>query len=151
MNLVLEPQIVHWPPTHYVFLEKIGPFMQTAPKAWQELHQLKHLIAEHNRITGAMSLYKMKPDIYRAGFILSEAAVELPSGLEYEEFTGGKYSKFVHTGSYLNLGPASGLVWEYVAKNDILLRSDFAIENYANDPQSTPEAELITEILVPTV
>ena len=44
MNLTLEPEIVQWPPTHYVFLEKTGPFMQTAFQAWQELHQLESLI-----------------------------------------------------------------------------------------------------------
>ena len=31
------------------------------------------------------------------------------------------------------------------------LRDDYFIENYVNDPRTTPEAELITEILVPTV
>jgi hypothetical protein len=30
------------------------------------------------------------------------------------------------------------------------MRPGFAIENYVNDPQTTPEGELITEILIPT-
>jgi DNA gyrase inhibitor GyrI len=30
------------------------------------------------------------------------------------------------------------------------LRDDFCIEHYANDPERTPAAKLITEILIPT-
>jgi DNA gyrase inhibitor GyrI len=32
----------------------------------------------------------------------------------------------------------------------MMLRPDFAIEHYCKDPKTTPEAELITEILIPT-
>jgi effector-binding domain-containing protein len=92
----------------------------------------------------------MNPNVYRAGFALASAPVKLPSELKYEKFHGGKYSKFVLTGPYSQLGPASGRVWEIVAKNDIMVRPDFAIENYVNDPSTTPDDNLITEILVPT-
>ena len=71
MNLTEVPEVVHWPATHYAFLERVGPFMKTAPQAWQDLHALKHLIAETSQITGAMALYRMSPDPYRAGFILA--------------------------------------------------------------------------------
>ena len=39
MKLSEEPTIIHWPETHYVFIEKVGPFQNTAPGAWQELHK----------------------------------------------------------------------------------------------------------------
>jgi effector-binding domain-containing protein len=35
-------------------------------------------------------------------------------------------------------------------EKQIHLRDDFAIENYTNDPKTTPEEQLVTEILVPT-
>jgi effector-binding domain-containing protein len=150
MNLTEVPDVVHWPATHYVFLERVGPFMKTAREAWQDLHALKYLIAETSQITGAMALYRMSPDIYRAGFILAGAPPALPPELTYEKFPGGKYSRFVLTGPYASLPQASGRVWEIVSRTGMETRADFAIENYANDPSSTPEAELITEILVPT-
>ena len=150
MNLTEVPDVVHWPATHYVFLERVGPFMKTAREAWQDLHALKHLIAETSQITGAMALYRMSPDIYRAGFILAGAPPALPPELTDEKFPGGKYSRFVLTGHYASLPQASGRVWEIVSRTGMETRADFAIENYANDPSSTPEAELITEILVPT-
>jgi len=142
--------VVEWPETHYVYLERVGPFMKTARQAWQDLHALEFLIAERNTITGAMALYKMKPDTYRAGYIVAARPEDLPEGLHYEKVGGGLYSRFVLTGSYANLPQASGRVWEIVAASDMMLRQDFAIEHYANDPKTTPEDKLITEILIPT-
>ncbi len=150
MNLTEEPEIVQWPATHFVYVERVGPFMKTAREAWQDLHALEFLIADTNKITGAMALYRMSPDIYRAGYILDAAPKALPAGLEYENFAGGKYSKFVLTGSYSNLPQASGRVWQIASKTGIEMRADFAIENYVNDPKTTPEDKLITEILIPT-
>jgi len=150
MNLTEEPEIVTWPETHYVFVEKRGAFQKIAPEAWGIAHSLAPLLAENNQITGYLSLYKMGPNVYRAGFALSNAPVKLPSGLEYELFEGGKYSQFVLTGSYSNLPAATGRVFEIASKNDMMLRSDFCIENYANDPRVTPEDKLITQILLPT-
>jgi DNA gyrase inhibitor GyrI len=150
MNLTEEPTEVTWPETHYVFVEKVGPFMQNAPAAWGEAHSLAPALSEHNQITGYTSLYKMNPDTYRAGFALAAEPKQLPAGLRYEKFAGGEYSRFVLTGPYSLLGQASGRVWELVRTKGIRVRDDFAIENYLNDPRVTPEDQLITEIMVPT-
>jgi effector-binding domain-containing protein len=151
MNLTEEPETVTWPETHYVFVEKTGPFMIVAPQAWQEAHRLVPAVLEHNQITGYMSLYKMEPNIYRAGVVLSALPVELPQGLHYEKFSGGKYGRFVLTGPYSNLPKASGRVFEIVAEKKIQLGDGYFIENYVNDPRKVPEDELITEIMIPLV
>ena len=150
MNLTEDPEIVHWPETHYVFVEKSGPFPTICPEAWQTAHGFLPLVKEHNQIAGYMSLYKMSPNVYRAGFVLAAEPVKLPTGLVYERFAGGSYNKFVLTGPYSDLPQATGRVFEIVSKNNMMLRSDFCIENYANDPRTTPEDKLITEILIPT-
>lgn len=150
MNLTEEPEVVTWPKTHYVFIEKIGPFQKTAPQAWQELHQLVPRIAESNQITGYMSLYKMSPNTYRAGVSVAETPRDLPEGVEYALFEGGKYSRFVLTGSYSDLPNASRRVFEIVSGKELPIRLDYCIENYANDPKKTPEEDLVTEILIPT-
>jgi DNA gyrase inhibitor GyrI len=150
LNLTEKPEIVTWPETHYAFIEKIGPFQDTAPQAWKELHQLIPAIAEHNQITGYTSLYKVAPKIYRAGVSLSAEAKNLPPGVRYEKFKGGKYSRFVLTGPYSNLPEASGRVFQMVSDQKIPIRDDFNIENYANDPRTTPESDLMTQILIPT-
>jgi effector-binding domain-containing protein len=151
MKLTQEPEIVTWPETHYVFIEKIGPFQDTAPKAWQELHPLVSKISEHNKITGYMSLYKVGPKVYRAGVSIAAEPKNLPGNFKHEKFKGGKYSRFVLTGPYANLPQASGRVFEIVAEKKIQMRDDYCIENYANDPRTTPEDQLITQILIPTV
>ena len=40
---------------------------------------------------------------------------------------------------------------ELVAKKHISLRDDWNIENYVNGPRVTPEDQLVTEILFPSV
>jgi effector-binding domain-containing protein len=98
-----------------------------------------------------MSLYKVGPKIYRAGVSVAAEPKNLPENLRYEKFKGGKYSKFVLTGSYANLPQASGRVFEIVAEKKIQMRDDYCIENYTTDPRTTPEDQLVTEILIPTV
>jgi effector-binding domain-containing protein len=150
MNLTQEPEIVTWPETHYVFIEKVGPFMNTAPEAWQEVHKLVPEIAEHNEINGYMSLYKMGPKVYRAGVSVAAPPKEVPDGLKYVKFPGGKYSRFVLTGPYSELPEASGRAWQLVAEKNVPLRDDYNIENYVTDPRETPADQLITQILFPT-
>lgn len=149
MNLTQVPETVNWPETHYVFLEKSGPFMNTAPQAWTELHRSVPAIAERNQITGYMSLYKVGPQIYRAGVAVAAVPKDLPEGLGYENFAGGKFSKFVLTGAYSQLGEASRRAFELAKEHKLALRDDFNIENYVNDPRVTPEDQLLTEILFP--
>ena len=151
MHLTETPDTVNWPETHFVFIEKVGPFMDTAPQAWTEVHRLVSAVAEHNQITGYMSLYKVGPQIYRAGVAVAAPPVDLPAELSYEMFGGGKYSRYVLTGSYSNLPKASGLAFQLAEEQKLPLRDGFNIENYVNDPRVTPEDELITEILFPTV
>ena len=149
MNLTEHPEEVFWPETHYVFVEKIGPFITNAPQAWREVRTFAPALSAKNAIKGAMSLYKMGPKIYRAGYILGAPAVDLPAGLRYEKFPGGKYVRFVFTGPYFQLPDASNRAWTLVADKKIQLRDDYSIENYANDPEKTPEDKLITEIMFP--
>ena len=150
MNLTEMPETVNWPPTHYVFVEKVGPFMENAPQAWQDLHKLLPQIAGSSQVTGHLSLYKVGPKIYRAGISVAAPPKELPDGLKYEEFKGGKYSQFALSGSYAQLPQASRRVFEIVAESKLKERDDFCIENYVNDPRTTPEDQLLTQILIPT-
>lgn len=150
MNLTETPEVVAWPETDYVFVERIGPFQFTAQQAWTSAHTFVDALAKQNKITGYMSLYKVGPKIYRAGFALEAAPVDLPAGLTHQKFNGGKYSRFVLTGPYTQLPEASGRVFEIVAEKGIKQRDDYCIEYYVNDPRITPEEKLITEILIPT-
>jgi effector-binding domain-containing protein len=151
VNLNEQPQIVQWPETHYVFIERVGPFQTNAPQAWQDLHKLIPALAASDQITGYTSLYKMGPQVYRAGVSLAFRPDQLPERLAYTKFSGGKFSRFVLTGPYENLGKASGRVMEIIAETKLPVRDDYFLENYVNDPRTTPPEQLVTEILVPTL
>jgi len=150
VSLNEHPEAVIWPEMHYVFVEKIGPFMENAGKAWQEAHPLEPALTRNNKVTGYMALYKAGPKIYRAGFSIAAPPVKLPEGLTYENPPGGKYLRFELTGPYDQLPQASGRAWAIVAETKIEVRDDFAIENYLNDPRVTPPEQLVTHIMIPT-
>ncbi|MGB8261368.1 MAG: GyrI-like domain-containing protein [Terracidiphilus sp.] len=149
MNLTEDFETVTWPETHFAFVEKRGPFLQVAPEAWRIANSLRPLIEERNRIEGHLSLYQMGPSVYRAGFKLAAPPIGLPAGLAYELFPGGRYLRFVLTGPYSQLPAASQRVFQIVSRANRMLRMDFCIEHYANDPRTTPEEKLVTEILLP--
>src|SRR5262245_59238245 len=149
LNLTTTPETVAWPATNYVYLEKIGPFQNNAPQAWDELQKLIPQICEHNKVTSYFSTYKVAPQIYRAGVGLDAEPRNLPAGLQSTKFPGGKYARFSLTGPYTNLPEASGRVFDMVKEQKLPVRDDFNIENYVNDPRSTPASDLITQILIP--
>jgi len=151
MNLNEHPELITRPEMHYVFVERVGSFMQNAGAAWQEAHKLAPALRENNQITGYMALYKMGPKIYRAGFSTEAEPVRVPEGMKYEIVPAGKYLRFVLTGPYTDLPQASGKVWEIFGEKELGVRDDFAIENYVNDPSVTPADQLITHIMVPTI
>jgi DNA gyrase inhibitor GyrI len=136
MNLAETPETVFRPEMHYVFIEKIGPFQNTAPQSWKDLHQLVPRILENNKITGYTSLYKVAPQIYRAGVSIAAPPINLPEGIQYATFKGGKYSRFLLTGPYTDLPAASSRVFQIVAEVKIQLRDDFCIEITSTIPGS---------------
>jgi predicted transcriptional regulator YdeE len=149
LPLTTTPETTLLPEKHYVFIEKVGPFMTNAPQAWQDVHKLIPELVKQYTITGYFSLYKVESQIYRAGVSLEGKPDDLPMGLTYEKFPGGKYAKFTLTGSYSNLAAACGRAFQIAQGSKLPLRDDFNVENYVNDPRITPEDQLITEIMFP--
>ena len=150
MNLTESGDIVQWPETHYVFVEKKVPFMKVAPEACQQALSLVWQLGEKNKIDWRMSLYKTNPNVYRAGFVVAKKPVKVPEGLDYVLIKGGSYSRFVLTGPYSDLPAATGRVFEIVGQRGLSVRDEFCIESYVSDPRTTPEDQLTTEILIPT-
>ena len=151
MNFTLEPETVAWPESHFIFVERIGPFQSTAPQAWKELHLSLPTLVQENQLIGFASHYKIGPLVYRAGASLAAPPVELPENLQYEVFKGGLYSRFVLTGPYSFLPEATARAFQIASERKIQFRDDYCIENYVNSPNTTPDAQLITEILFPVV
>ncbi len=153
MNLMTNPDIKNWNSHHYVFVEKsAGSLPEMAQNAWKELNSKIAEISKENKISDFTSLYKTEPQfLYRAGVFVSEKPKSLPTGFKYEYFNGGNYLRFTLMGSYSQLPEACGKVFQIVKERKLPLREDFYLENYVNDPQTTPQENCITEILVPTI
>ncbi len=147
--LTLEAEPVQVPAIHYVFVERRGDIPENAPQAWGELHANLAAISAENTVTGYLSLYRMDDEIYRAGVSVTAPPRQLPAGFRYEAFAGGKYRKWVLRGPYSQLGAATGQAIAAARELGLPLRDDYSIEHYVNDPRTTPEDELITEILFP--
>ena len=140
MNFTHWPEPIEFPPTHYLFLEKIGPFMETAPAAWKTVIDRVPEIEKGAHVTGAMSVYHVGRKQYRAGMVLTGKPESVPQGLQYELFGGGKYFGYLMKGSYQNMPKACGMAFEQFAASGRRQRDDFCIEYYLNSPKLTPEA-----------
>ncbi len=151
INLTETPEFVDWPELHYVFVEQGGPFFESAPACWGTLHKnLPALLGREDvKVERYFSAYTVDPFLYRAGVSIAEKVEGLPEAYTCTRLPGGKYAKFVLTGPYSNLPQACGRVEQLVKELSLDVRAGYNIEHYTKDPRTTPEDELVTELLVP--
>jgi AraC family transcriptional regulator len=155
MNLTPEFETVTRPLTHYVFLEKRGPFAEVAPPLWSELAPFIQRIEPQNirEHLGVSGIDKTEPGedamIYQAGVALAREPDSAPSGLRQKTIRSGNYARFLLTGPYSQIWMAFDRIFKTLSEKNVQLRPEFCIEKYLNDPSTTPEKQLQTELLVP--
>jgi AraC family transcriptional regulator len=155
VNLTHEFEAVSRPLTHYVFLEKRGPFAEVAPPLWNELAPLIQRMnqQEVREFLGVSGIDKSRPGedamIYQAGVALAHEPDALPASLQLRAIKSGRYARFLLTGPYSQIWPAFDRIFKALAEKKVTLHPEFCIENYLNDPRNTPEDQLQTELLVP--
>ena len=155
MNLTPNFETVTRPLTHYVFIEKRGPFAEVAPPLWNDLMPLLQRLDQKQirEYLGVSGIDKSKPGedamIYQAGVACAEEPDELPGGMQHRAIKAGNYARFLLTGPYSQIWPAFDRIFKSLAEKKIELRPEFCIENYLSDPRFTPEEKLQTELLVP--
>ena len=155
MNLTTSFETVTRPLTHYVFLEKRGPFAEVAPPLWNDLMPMLQRLDQQRirEYLGMSGIDKNKPGeeamIYQAGVACAEKPENLPDGLEQRAVKAGRYARFLLTGPYSHIWMAFDRIFKTLAEQKVELRPEFCIENYLNDPRVTPEDRLQTELLVP--
>jgi predicted transcriptional regulator YdeE len=150
LNFIHESAPVDFPATHYVFVERVGHIPTNAPQAWKFVENSAAQLAPKNQITGAAAYYKPAQGVYRAGFMIAAAPVDLPAGLTYEKMPGGKYTRFTLTGPFDHLPEANACAFAILAEKKIPLRDGFNIEQYLTNPRTTPADQNVTAILFPT-
>jgi DNA gyrase inhibitor GyrI len=155
LNLSSEPQQVILPTSNLAYLEKIGPFLKTAPLAWKKFWSIATGQLDKSSIAFAVGLSRIDETktgdaayVYQAGVLLKTTPSRVPDGLQMRAIKSGKYARFWLTGSYSQLPAAYPAAFSILKKAKLELRKDFCIEKYLNSPD-TPEQELKTEILIP--
>jgi len=144
VNLTTEIETVTRPVTHYVFLERRGPFAEVAPPLWNDLMPILPRIdpQEVREYLGVSGVDKSRPGedamIYQAGVSLAHEPAKAPAGLQHKTIRSGKYARFLLTGSYAQIWPAFDRIFKTLAEEKVELRPEFCIENYLNDPRETP-------------
>lgn len=150
MELNLDAPKKTLPRTYYLYLEKTGPFMQTAPACWQEFRQLLQPRQADLKLIGFFSLYKVHPEmIYRAAVMVDQRPDFNIPGLSFDEFEGGDYLNYQFKGSYAEMPEACGRVFDDLHEKRIVVGNNWGIENYLTNPETTPSDKNIVEILIP--
>lgn len=156
MNLTEKPDLITRPTGHLLYVEKQGVFAEVAIPAWMELFPLLEGKVDRAQIREFLGLSVMNLKgrgessmFYDAGVAIEAELKSVPKGLLYQKLPAGKYARFVLTGPYHNVWPAFEKIFRILSDSKIELRDGACIENYINDPNITPEEELITELLVP--
>lgn len=157
LNFTQTPEIIISEPVQLVYLEKHGPFMQSAPAAWHEFSALIDTLAPE-KIKSKISLtYTDKTKqgdnayTYQAGVILKSQSDIVNPPLAQRTLSAAKYASFLLIGSYAQLSQAYPAIFEILTARKIEIRDDFCMEKYLNDYATTPESELRTEILIPVL
>lgn len=156
MNLNLKHEIAKRNDLNLIYVEKNGIFKEVAMPTWYELIPLvdKHLSKEIITEYLGFSVIENNSDddskmIYLAGVGVTSTPDKLPKGLSYKKIKGGKYAKYVLIGATHQVWDAFDIIFKDLAEKKIQLRDGACIENYLSNPEIVPEAELVTELLVP--
>ena len=152
---LMKAQIVEIQPINVAFVRHVGPYKECG-KAWEKL------------CAWAGPKGYLQPGVQFIGLCYDDPEVTPPDKIRYDAcltvgddckpdgpvgiqaIEGGLYVRTTHEGSYNKLYETyADLCGRWIAQNNLEIRSLPSFEVYLNDPNSTPEAELLTDIHVP--
>lgn len=155
----MDVQIKTIEPIRIVYTRATGPYMKSAMQAWQKLMQwpgLGPLITAPG--TKFIGIGHDDPAVTAPENIRYDAAVsvtnepDVSGDIHLGEIPGGDYGVYLHTGPYEGLQAVyDDLFSKWLPSSGREMRSIPAFEVYLNSPETTPPAELKTEIWVPLV
>ena len=153
MNMSVK--IDHLPTMRVAFVRHIGPYSNCC-QAWEKLcndPEVKKRLGPRTLILG---ISYDDPMVTDADKIRYDACVEVddgfPSGrgISTQTIAGGRYAVVRHIGSYSGLAEVYRRIFaEWLPDSGCRLRDAAPLEIYRNCPETTPEAELITDICLP--
>jgi AraC family transcriptional regulator len=144
------------PPMKVVFVRTVGPYAESAGKAWGKLcgwAGMRGLMKGQPKFVG---ISHDDPEItppekvrYDACLVI-EREVQPEGEIGVQEVGGGEYAVAVHRGPYEKMSETYAyLCGQWVPQNGWKLRTQPSLEFYLNDPNQTKPEELLTEICLP--
>jgi len=151
----MEVRFQNCKPLRVAYVRHVGPY-QECGKAWQTLcaqaGQLGLLTPDALRI----GIGHDSPDVTPADQLRYDACLTVderfqPVGeLQVQELAGGEYAIVTHRGGYAGLPDAYRWIFgNWIPSSGRKVRHAPCFEVYTNDPDSTAEENLITELYVP--
>ena len=152
----MEARITSLESARVAFVRHVGPYTEVGP-AWQQVYAWAGGRGLLGPDTRAFGLCHDDPDTTTPERLRYDACivvgpdVQAGDGVEVQDVAGGPYAVATHRGSYAKLGETyGGLMEEWLPANRFELAEERpALEIYRNDPQQTPEDELLTDVHVP--
>jgi AraC family transcriptional regulator len=157
-NLNLKaPKVLVLEPKQAIYLKLTGNYATLDfGGAWQRLWQF----VKENKLFSAgiehIAIYYNDPKVTEPAKLRTDLCLVLPQKAKPQGETGvktidgGKYAKFLYTGSYEHLGAVYDAIYaKWLPESGQKLRNYPCFEKYINNPKNTPPEKLKTEIYVP--
>jgi AraC family transcriptional regulator len=155
----LKPEIVELPARHYRGLYGAGfkdnSFVSLAESLFKEIGRCVAQANLDNCFTVPIGVSLESPwqgDQTATRFFAGIDGKDLPANLPLDSYilAPGKWAKFQHLGSYDSMWQTISRVYAgWIIPEAIALKDDAIVQAYLNNPKTTAEAELITELYFP--
>jgi AraC family transcriptional regulator len=154
MNIEMEmkPEVIKRSETTiYSFSADDTTFKDAAQVAWQEFLKIIPTVKEDLSQSEFLGVGEMSGDTcsYRAAISIPTNPNAEVANLIKEDIPASKYAKFLLKGSYDGIWYAFDKAFKFINESEFEISSAPCLELYLNDPNTTPENELLTEILIP--
>ncbi len=148
-------RIVETKDRRVAFMRHTGPYTEVG-ETWQAFMGWVMQNGMFNKINTVFAAAHDDPDVTPADKLRYDCCIEVDGGFQpsgdvgVQTIAGGKYAVATHKGSYTKLADVyGGLMGQWMPKHNHQPAAGPCLEYYKNNPQDTPEEELLTDICVP--
>ena len=156
-NTMLMPEILEIEDIEVLYVRATGAYTESVSQAWSQLTEFAYKNSVLEKVKTRYGIGHDNPNVtedekirFDACFELDDASIKPANEILAKTISGGKYAKFLHKGSYENLGQTHELISNWIIENGAELRDAPMFDKYLGlDPREIKPENLKTEIYVP--